>query len=174
MNAPSKPKLSRSELLGRLKEVTLLSLDVDGVLTDGKLYYTDDGQHLRKFSVRDGVGVKRALAAGIEVAFVSAGTTPSIRHRGETLGVRHVFIGVQDKLATITDLGRKLGTDLVQVAHMGDDLNDLPLLEAVGCPLAVADAVPEVRDAALFVTEKVGGGGAVREICDLLVASRTR
>ncbi len=165
--------LSRPDLVKRLGAVKLLSVDVDGVLTDGGLYFTEDGRQLRKFSVRDGVGMKRALEAGVELAIVSASAAPSIRHRGEILGVRHVFTGVEDKLAVISGLCRDLGIGLADVAHVGDDLNDLPLLEAVGCPLSVADAVPEVRQAALFVTEKGGGGGAVREICDLVVEART-
>ena len=165
--------LARPDLVERLGAVKLLSVDVDGVLTDGGLYFTDDGRQSRKFNVRDGVGMKRALAAGIELAIVSASAAQSIRHRGEILGVQHVFIGVEDKLAVISDLCRDLGIGLADVAHVGDDLNDLPLLRAVGCPLSVADAVPEVREAAVFVTENGGGAGAVREICDLVMEART-
>ncbi len=165
-------KLSRGQLVERLKSVKLLSLDVDGVLTDGGLYYADDGRQLRKFNVKDGLGMKLALDAGMEVAIVSAGTMPSIRHRGEVLGIRHVFTAVADKLETVGALSKELDIDLAEVAHVGDDLNDLPLMERVGCPLSVAGAMEEVRDVAAYVTERPGGEGAVREICDLLVASR--
>lgn len=165
--------LSRPDVVERLGAVKLLSMDVDGVLTDGGLYFTDDGRQSRKFNVRDGVGMKRVLAAGIELAIVSASAAQSIRHRGEILGVRHVFLDVEDKLAVISGLCRDLGIALADVAHVGDDLNDLPLLGAVGCPLSVADAVPEVREAAVFVTENGGGAGAVREICDLVMEGRT-
>lgn len=164
-------KLSRQQLINRLRAVKLLSLDVDGVLTDGGLYYTDDGHQFRKFNVKDGMGMQRVRKLGIEVAIVSAGPSPSIRHRGETLGLRHVFTGVSNKLETVAGLCEDLGIDLIQTAHVGDDVNDVPLLEAAGCPLSVADAVPEARDAAVFVTERRGGDGAVREICDLLIAA---
>ena len=162
---------SQAAIKRRLADIRLLSLDVDGVLTDGGLYYGDDGTIARKFNVRDGVGVKRVLALGIEVAFVSAGTTRSIHHRARTLGVRHVMSGVADKRAEVARLCRKLGLTLAAVAHVGDDLNDLPLLKAVGLALSVPGAVPDVRAAAYYVTRRNGGDGAVREICDLIAAA---
>ncbi len=165
-------KLSPGELARRLKNVKVLSFDVDGVLTDGGLYFADDGHQLRKFHAHDGVGMKRALAAGVELVIITASRTESIIRRGEALGVRHVLIRIEDKLSALTDLCRDLGVELAEAAHMGDDLNDLELLDAVGLSLAVADAVPEVRDSVHFVTERRGGEGAVREICDLLVAAR--
>jgi 3-deoxy-D-manno-octulosonate 8-phosphate phosphatase (KDO 8-P phosphatase) len=165
-------KLSRDQVLGRLGSIRLLSLDVDGVLTDGGLYYTDDGHQLRKFNVKDGMGIKRARDAGVEVAIISAGVAPSVQKRGEVLGLKYVFTGVKDKLETLKGICRELEIGLDQVAHVGDDLNDLPVLEAVGFPVAVADAIDETRQAAVFVTERVGGAGAVRELCDLIVAAR--
>mgnify|MGYP001273807714 CR=1 FL=1 len=164
--------LSRDQLIERLKSVKLLSLDVDGVLTDGGLYYAEDGLPLRKFNVKDGLGMKRAMEAGVEVAIVSAATMASIHHRGEFLGIRHVFTAVADKLETVGTLCQELGISLAEVAHVGDDLNDIPLMGQIGCPLTVAGAVPEVLGVAAYVTERPGGEGAVREICDLLVASR--
>ncbi len=172
MGAPSRTKLSATDLLRRLGDVKLLSLDVDGVLTDGGLYFTDDGSQLRKFNVKDGEGIKRLLGAAVEVVIISAGQSQSILKRGESLGLEHVYIGVEDKLAALSDLCLELAIELAEVAHMGDDLNDLPVLEAVGLPLSVADAMPEVRERALYVTERGGGKGAVREICDLLLAAR--
>jgi 3-deoxy-D-manno-octulosonate 8-phosphate phosphatase (KDO 8-P phosphatase) len=149
-------------------------LDVDGVLTDGGLYYGDNGTVARKFNVQDGVGIKRVLARGVEVAFVSAGTTQSIHHRARTLGVRHILSGITDKCVEIEKLCRRLDVPLAAVAHVGDDLNDVPLLEAVGLPLSVPNAVPEARASAHYVTRRCGGAGAVREICDLLAAERPR
>ncbi|MCW8835853.1 MAG: HAD hydrolase family protein [Rhodospirillales bacterium] len=165
-------KLTRDELIPRLARIRLLSLDVDGVLTDGGLYYTDSGEELRKFNVKDGMGIKRARAAGVEVCIISASSTPSIVHRGKRLGVPHVFVSVEDKLQTLTGLCGELGIDLAEVAHIGDDINDLPVLGKVGLPMTVADAVEAVRDEVRFVTERRGGEGAVREICDLLVRAR--
>ena len=165
-------KLPRSELIERLAQIRLLTLDVDGVLTDGGLYYTEDGILLRRFNVKDGQGIKRVMAAGVTVALVSAGPAQSIRRRGEDLGIPHVFAGVEDKLARVTELCGDIGRTLAETAHVGDDLNDLPLMEAIGCPLTVADAVSEVLAAAVFVTERGGGAGAVREICDMIAAAK--
>lgn len=152
--------------------VRLLSLDVDGVLTDGGVYYGEDGKVSRKFNVRDGVGIKRVQAAGVEIAVVSAGTTDSIRHRADTLGIRHVFIGAGDKLTTITHLAAGLGIPMSAVAHMGDDLNDLALLKAVGLPMTVKDAIPEAKAAARYVSSRTGGSAAVRDVCDRIVAAK--
>ena len=163
---------SRTQLLQRLARVKLLSLDVDGVLTDGGLYFTDDGHQFRKFNVKDGMGMQRVRDAGIEVAVVSAGSSSAVGERAKSLGIQHVFIGVADKLAAISGLCRDLGIALDDVVHVGDDLNDVPLLNAVGCPISVSDGVSEVRQTAVFITERQGGDGAVREICDLLLVSR--
>lgn len=168
----AKARFSRAALGKRLAKIRLLALDVDGVLTDGGLYYADDGRVMRKFSVRDGVGIKRAIELGIEVAFVSAGKTDSIRARAKALGVRHVFQGVEDKWATLATLARELGIAMTEIAHIGDDLNDVPLLREVGLPITVPGAAPEARRAARYVTASAGGAGAVREVCDLLVAAR--
>ncbi|MDP6788438.1 MAG: HAD hydrolase family protein [Rhodospirillales bacterium] len=168
----SRRQLSRAALVERLQGVKLLSLDVDGVLTDGGLYYTDDGQQLRKFNVKDGMGIQRVRAAGAEVAVISAAQAPAILRRGESLGLDHVHVGCEDKLAALEKICQESGFDLSDVAHMGDDLNDVPVLEAVGLPLSVADAVAEARAAAAYVTSRRGGDGAVREICDLMVSAR--
>ena len=163
---------SDAEVLRKLARVRLLSLDVDGVMTDGGLYYTDDGRISRKYNVKDGVGIKRAMDAGFQIVIISAGVSGSVPKRAETLGIEHVFTGVENKRAVLETLCDELGIDLDEVAHMGDDLNDVPLLQAVGCPIAVADAQPEAWDAALIITEQNGGNGAIREICDALVKSR--
>ena len=162
----------KRELLRRFAGIRLLSLDVDGVLTDGGLYYTEDGVLLRKFNVKDGQGIKQVLAAGVEVAIVSAGSAPTIRCRARDLGIAHVIVGTEDKLAALTGLCRRLGIGLAEVAHVGDDVNNLPVMEAVGVALSVADAMPQVLEAAAFVSLRGGGDGAVREICDLLVTAR--
>ena len=156
----------------KLAAIRLLSLDLDGVLTDGGLYYTDAGDEMRKFDVKDGMGIKLALRAGIAVAIVTASTSPAIAHRGRRLGLEHVLLGVEDKLAAVQALCGRMGIALGEVAHLGDDVNDLPLLAAVGLPLAVADATPSVRRAAAYAARRPGGQGAVREICELLIAAR--
>ena len=163
-------ELTKEQFLERLSGIKLLSLDTDGVLTDGGLYYTDDGEELRKFNVKDGLGIQRVQASGVKVAIITASSTPSIAHRGRRLGVDYVFLDCADKLITLVGICDEMGIDLNQVGHVGDDLNDLPVFNAVGCPMTVVDATDEALSSALFVTKKKGGDGAVREICDLIVS----
>jgi len=157
-------------LKSRLGSLKLLSLDTDGVLTDGGMYYTDAGDEMRKFNVKDGMGMRLVRSAGVEVVIITASSAPAIAHRGHRLGLEHVYLETEDKLAALVTLCDKLGIDLDQVAHVGDDVNDLPVLEAVGCPMSVNDAMPAAKDAALYVTTRNGGHGAVREICDLIIS----
>jgi 3-deoxy-D-manno-octulosonate 8-phosphate phosphatase (KDO 8-P phosphatase) len=162
-------KISDSELRSRLSQVKLLTLDVDGVLTDGGLYYTESGEVLRKFNIKDGQGLKLLMQSGIEVAIVTAKSSESTLHRAKHLGIAHIFLGVEDKLSVLKELGKKLGLSLSQIAYVGDDVNDLPVMQKVGCPLAVADAMPENQACAIYTTKLAGGQGAVREICDRLL-----
>ncbi len=156
------------ELQLLLSQVKLLALDVDGVLTDGGLYYTDSGEELKKFNVKDGQGIKLVMQAGIEVAIISASNSTATLHRAKKLGIKHAFIGVEDKLTILKQLCEDLSLSLAQVAYVGDDVNDLPILKSVGCPLTVADAMPENQTLAVYVTRLAGGQGCVREICNLL------
>jgi 3-deoxy-D-manno-octulosonate 8-phosphate phosphatase (KDO 8-P phosphatase) len=161
------------EVRARLARVKLLVLDVDGVLTDGSLYYTERGEEMKKFHVRDGQGIKLVQQAGIEVALMSGNASAAVQQRARGLGITYVFLGTDDKLATLTALCTRLGLSLAQVAYVGDDVNDLPTLHAVGCPCTVADAMSVNRACALYITSLPGGHGAVREICDLLVQLHT-
>ena len=127
------------------------------------------GGEFKKFNVKDGLGLKRLMEQGIAVAIVTSSSSPSTLHRAERLEIPHVFIGVEDKLTQVKRLCGELGVSLDSVAYMGDDLVDLPVMQAVGCPIAVADAMAENQAAAVYVTQRRGGEGAVREICDLLI-----
>lgn len=167
-------KLSLRDVELRLGQIKLLSLDVDGVMTDGGLYYTDDGVQFRKFNVKDGLGIKRAIKSGVQMCIISASKATSTLRRAEHLGIQHVRIGAEDKIAHLREIAGELGIDLHEVAHIGDDLTDIPLMDGIGLPLTVADAVPEVIQVAKFVTTKAGGKGAVREICDMIVKARGR
>lgn len=158
----------------RLLQVKLLALDVDGVLTDGGLYYTEIGEVLQRFNIKDGQGIKLLKQAGIEVAIITAKSYLSTIHRAKDLGIIHTYLGVEDKLSTLKQLCKRLGLSLSQVAYVGDDINDLPVLQAVGCPLTVADAMPENQAGALYVTKLAGGQGAVREVCELLLRLRSQ
>jgi 3-deoxy-D-manno-octulosonate 8-phosphate phosphatase (KDO 8-P phosphatase) len=152
--------------------VRLLVLDVDGVLTDGRLYYGARGEALKVFHVRDGLGLKLLADAGITVAVISGRRSTMTARRCRELGVRHLSQGVEDKLAVFRRLRDRLGMTSGVCACVGDDLPDVPLMHEVGLPFAVADAHPQARGAARVVTQLSGGNGAVREICDFLLEAR--
>lgn len=163
-----------AEIWRRLEGVRLLSLDLDGVLTDGGLYYAADGTELRKYDVKDGMGIKLVQRAGIHVSLITQSNVPAISVRAERLGIEHAHLGVEAKLPVLQRICDRLHIGLDQVMHIADDVNDLPALRAVGLPVAVADAVDAVKAVVRHVTQKPGGQGAVREMCDLLLASRDR
>jgi 3-deoxy-D-manno-octulosonate 8-phosphate phosphatase (KDO 8-P phosphatase) len=154
--------------------VRLLVLDVDGVLTDGRLYYGARGETLKVFHVRDGLGVKLLGAAGVTVAVISGRRSGMTGRRCRELGIRHLFQGVEDKLAAFHRLRERLGLASGACACVGDDLPDIPLMREVGLAFAVADAHPRARSAAQIVTSLPGGQGAVREVCDYLLDARGR
>jgi len=163
-----------AEIWRRLEGVRLLSLDLDGVLTDGGLYYAEDGSELRKYDVKDGMGIKLVQKAGLQVCLITQSNVPAIRIRAERLGIAHAHMGIEAKLPVLQGICDRLGIGLENVMHIADDVNDLPVLRAVGLPVAVADAVDAVKAVARHVTAKNGGRGAVREMCDLLLAGRDR
>ena len=152
--------------------VRLLILDVDGVLTDGRLYYGADGVQLTAFHARDGSAIKRLLGAGVPVAAISGRTSPAAARRLAELGVRHVYTGVEDKGEALDGLCAATGVVAEHMAHIGDDVPDLPLFERVGLAVAVPDAHPCVLARAHWVTAARGGEGAVQEACDLVLAAR--
>ena len=154
--------------------VRLLLLDVDGVLTDGRLYFGARGELLKVFDVRDGYGIVQLRRAGVEVAVISGRRSPMVVARCRELGVRHVRQGVADKRAALVRLCAQLRLRPAACACVADDLPDLPLMRAVAVSFAVADAHREVRRTADIVTRAGGGRGAVREVCDHLLALRAR
>lgn len=151
------------------RAIRLLVLDVDGVLTDGRLYFGPRGEALKVFHVHDGHGLVLLRRAGIEVAVISGRRSPMVSARCRELGVRHVHQGVRDKLAVFERLCERLKLAVSACACVGDDLPDLPLMQRVALSFAVADAHRDVRRAASLVTRLPGGGGAVREVCDHLL-----
>jgi len=158
----------------RLRRVRMLAMDVDGVLTDAGMYYTESGDEFKKFDTRDGMGIKLLQAAGLVTAFITREKTALVERRGRKLAVPEVHQGVDDKLAVLTRLARKYGLTLDQVAYIGDDVNDLEALRAVGFSTAPADGVPAVLQAVHYVCAKRGGEGAVRELADLILAVRAQ
>lgn len=158
--------------LSGLERVRLLVLDVDGVLTDGRLWFDGNGEALKCFHVRDGHGLKELQAAGCSVAVISGRRSAAVQRRMVELGVRHVLQGCSDKVEALGQVVAATGIPAAAAACLVDDVPDLPLMRAVGFPFAVADAHQSVLNAARYVMRTAGGQGAVRELCDLLLASR--
>ncbi|UXI67494.1 KdsC family phosphatase [Tahibacter amnicola] len=158
----------------RAARIRLAVFDVDGVLTDGKLWYAEDQRELKAFHVHDGLGLKRLLANGIEVAVITARMSHLVTERMAELGVAHVYQGQKDKLACLGQLLEALHLDAVQVCYTGDDLPDLRVMRACGLAIAPANAHPWITAHAHFQTRLAGGNGAVREVCDLLLGAQGR
>jgi 3-deoxy-D-manno-octulosonate 8-phosphate phosphatase (KDO 8-P phosphatase) len=158
----------------RLRRIRLLILDVDGVLTDGGLYYGPAGAEWKRFDVRDGLALSRAVAAGLPIAVVSSRESEAVARRCAELGLTEVHQAAADKLAVYEDLRARLRCRAADVAGMGDDLADLPLLRRVGVAIAPADAVAEVRRAAGWVSQAPGGRGAVREVVEAILRAQGR
>jgi 3-deoxy-D-manno-octulosonate 8-phosphate phosphatase (KDO 8-P phosphatase) len=156
----------------RARAIRLLTCDVDGVLTDGRIYYGDDGAEMKAFSSLDGVGIKMLARAGITVAWITGSNAPSVAHRARVLGVARVVLGAEDKLAPWEALRSELRLPPAACAHIGDDLPDLPVILRCGLGVSVPHAVAAVRDRAHYVTRHDGGTGAVREVCELILAAQ--
>ncbi|MGE5412662.1 MAG: KdsC family phosphatase [Syntrophomonadaceae bacterium] len=153
----------------KFSRIRALFLDVDGVLTDGRIYLDGRGHELKVFNTKDGHGVRKAAAAGITVCWISGRTSPATARRARELGVPYCFQGVRDKRITIARLARRLGVGRAEMAAMGDDEPDIPLFEAAGLSASPADGAPAARRAASLVTKAPGGGGAVREFIEIIL-----
>jgi 3-deoxy-D-manno-octulosonate 8-phosphate phosphatase (KDO 8-P phosphatase) len=157
-----------------LAAIRLLVLDVDGVLTDGRLRYGPDGEREKVFHVRDGAGIKALAAAGVTVAVISGRESAAVVRRCEELGIRELQQGAADKGVALAALSARLGVAARECACVGDDTPDLPMLRQAGLAIAVSDAHAAVRRVAHRRTRLGGGAGAVREVCDWLLAARAR
>lgn len=147
-------------------------MDVDGVLTDAGMYYAESGDEWKKFNTRDGMGIKLLQRAGLITALITMEETKLVARRAEKLAIPEVYQGVTDKLTVLRHLAEKHGLTLQEIAYVGDDVNDLDALKAVGFSASPADAVPSVRKAVDYVCRKKGGEGAVREIADLILEAK--
>ncbi|WP_075879123.1 KdsC family phosphatase [Vreelandella massiliensis] len=156
-------------LIDQLRRVRLLALDVDGVLTDGRLYFQADGIEIKAFHTQDGHGLKLLKRAGLQVALITGRDSPMVSQRAAALGISHVYQGCEDKLATLRSLCQRLSLDIEQVAYCGDDLPDLAAIKRAGVGITVPNAPDYMHKHADWVTERQGGHGAVREICDTLL-----
>ena len=159
-------------LLERARPVRLAIFDVDGVLTDGRLYFMPDGTEFKSFNTLDGHGIKMLIASGVETAIISGRSSPLVERRAANLGIQHLIQGREDKLTALAELRTRVAVELEQIAFLGDDLPDLPVMRRVGLGMAVASADDFVREHAHGVTRRSGGAGAAREFCELIMRAQ--
>ncbi len=158
----------------RAKKIKILLMDVDGVLTDGRLYYTEEGEMIKVFNVHDGLGIKRIQKEGIKTGVISGRESQALRSRLEELGIEEIFMGKLKKDGILDEITRRLGLTYDEVAFVGDDLVDVPVLKRVGFPICVRNSPDEVRKVCLYETMQKGGDGAIREVVDLIIELRRR
>jgi 3-deoxy-D-manno-octulosonate 8-phosphate phosphatase (KDO 8-P phosphatase) len=168
--SPAPGGRSREEALRKARPIRLLLTDCDGVLTDAGVYYGSRGEAMKRFSIRDGMGVERLREiAGIETGIVSGETASAIARRAAKLAIREAHLGVRDKLAALQEIAERRRLDFSQIAYIGDDVNDLPAMTASGLSACPRDALPEVVACADYVCALPGGQGAFREFAELLI-----
>jgi 3-deoxy-D-manno-octulosonate 8-phosphate phosphatase (KDO 8-P phosphatase) len=167
-----KDQESLSLAVAKAKKIKLLTLDVDGVLTDGRLFFDNEGAEYKCFHARDGHGIKLLRQTGVEVAVISGRKSNSVALRMKSLGIEYVYQGHEDKLSAFAELLLKTSLIPEQVAYVGDDLLDLPIMKRVGLAIAVNDANFAVKERANWCTALPGGQGAVREVCDLIMQAQ--
>ena len=161
-------------VLGKAALIQLAVFDVDGVMTNGDLIFDAEGREYKVFNVQDGFGIVLLREAGIQIAVISARTSPVVTQRMSELGVSHIMQGERNKLAALTGLLQRLGLKREQASYTGDDIIDIPAMQAAGLGIAVADAHPKAREQADWTTSKPGGRGAVREICELILTAQDK
>ena len=161
-----------SELMEKAARIKLVIFDVDGVLTDGSLYFNDAGGEYKAFFCRDGYGMKMLKSAGVEIAILSGRSSRSVDHRMAELGIELVYQGRANKVAAFESILQRLSLSAADVAYVGDDVIDLAVLQLVGLPIAVADAHPLVAEQVSWQTPSPGGRGAAREVCELVMQAK--
>jgi 3-deoxy-D-manno-octulosonate 8-phosphate phosphatase (KDO 8-P phosphatase) len=149
-----------------------ICLDCDGVLTDGRVYFGDDGISLRAFDIRDGLGLVNLMKRGVRVAIVSSSKHASVKYRADELSISDVYISVLDKKIKVEEICMEWGITPDLVAYIGDDTVDINPMKLVGFPIALSDAVPEVKEISCWIAKKPGGRGGVREVCDMIIKSK--
>jgi YrbI family 3-deoxy-D-manno-octulosonate 8-phosphate phosphatase len=172
--AARKRQRPRKSLAATLKRIRLFATDVDGVLTDAGMYYSESGEELKKFNTRDGMGIKLLQRAGLITAIVTQERTKLVAWRGEKLMMPEVHQGVMDKLSLVREMAARHGLSMHEVAYIGDDINDLATLKAVGFSATPADGMPAVVEAVDYVCVKKGGEGAVREIIEMILKAQQK
>ena len=162
------------QILMKIRKVKLLILDVDGVMTDGRIVMDDAGLESKQFDVRDGHGLKMLMRLGIDVVLLTGRRSRVVEHRAADLGITEVHQGIRNKAEAFAEILKRREMIAEETAYVGDDVIDIPLLRRTGFSVAVADAVPEVRRIADYVTHQGGGRGAVREVCELILKAQNR
>ena len=162
------------ELKNKASKIKMVVFDVDGVMTDGSITYDENGVEYKTFNVKDGQGIVRITKEGIITAIITARNNATVKHRFENLGMSRLFMGQKDKMVAMKQLLEEYNLDLSQVAYMGDDLPDMPVLKEVGLASCPNDAIDEVKALCHFVSSKNGGRGAVRELTDLIYSSQIK
>ncbi|MEN6371872.1 MAG: HAD hydrolase family protein [Armatimonadota bacterium] len=160
-------------MLEKLNRIKLLAMDVDGVLTDGSMVYGSESE-IKLFNVMDGLGIRLAIAAGLEIAWITGNVSAPVTARAKSLMVAELYQGQRYKSVALKEIAGRKGLLLDEVAYIGDDLNDLPAIEAAGAAFAVANAASEVKTSADFITERSGGHGAVREVIEMILKQQGR
>ncbi len=172
MNETKKQQITEYRIREAAKNIKLLILDVDGVLTDGSIILDNEGNEFKAFHVRDGHGIKMLERAGVKVAIITGRHSKVVERRAHELGITEVYQRCNIKSVAYEHLIEKMGITDKEVAYIGDDIVDIPILKRVGLPIAVADATDETKAEAMIITKNYGGRGAVREICDLILKSK--
>jgi 3-deoxy-D-manno-octulosonate 8-phosphate phosphatase (KDO 8-P phosphatase) len=167
MNEPSK-----TEIVALAGHLRMVLLDVDGVLTDGGIILIGGDQEAKRFDAQDGMGITMLRSAGLMVGIVTARDSEVVRRRAKELGIEELYQGIQYKPLVLDSLREKYGIDPSQAAFVGDDIQDIPIMQQVGIPIAVLNAVPEVKESSIYVTHATGGHGAVREVAEWLLELR--
>ncbi len=167
-----KPRTLQGVSIDSLRKIRLFATDVDGVLTDAGMYYSESGDEWKKFNTRDGMGIKLLQKAGLITAIVTQERTKLVARRGEKLGIAEVHQGVMDKLSLVKDMTARYGLTMEQVGYIGDDVNDLETLKAVGFSATPADGMPAIAAAVDYVCRKKGGEGAVREVIEMILEAQ--
>ena len=166
--------MSQSTLNQKLEQIKLLAMDVDGVLSDGQIIYNSYDVETKAFFVQDGVGLKALLEAGIELAIITGRTSAMVERRAKELGIRHLIQGQDDKFSELDKLAVSLGLSINECAYMGDDLPDLKAVREAGVGICVPNGCDETKAVADIITQKSGGHGAVREVCELILRAKGR
>ena len=160
--------------MDKAKDIKLVILDVDGVMTDGRIVIDDNGVESRNFDIKDGMGVVVMMMSGVEVAIITSKKSGAVRHRAEELKIKRFHEGIKKKTEPYEEMLKEMGITDAQVAYVGDDLVDLSMMKRVGLPIAVGDAVEDVKNHAAYVTKARGGYGAVREVAEMILKAQDK